>query len=66
MKIQVTLNVPDGDTCEGCDLWWRAEDKRCYCLAFGMKELEGRYRKNMVSGVDIIKCQECILSMVPD
>lgn len=61
MKITVTVKVPDGDKCEGCDLWYRAENKDCYCLLFGMKKLERRYKEKTI-GLDIIKCDECITS----
>lgn len=65
MKIIATVEVPDGDKCsDGCDLWYRAEDKRCYCLLFGMIELTERYKENMVSGTDVIKCFDCQTSIV--
>lgn len=64
MKILAIVDVPDGDFCEGCDLWYRAEDKKCYCQLFGMKELEQRFKENMVQGTNIVKCVECKTSMV--
>jgi len=63
MKISVEINAPDGEFCKGCDLWWRSEDKkRCYCLLFGMVELNQRYREN-VTGTDIVKCEQCKAAM---
>jgi len=60
VKISVQVNVPDGELCSGCDLWWRSEATNlCYCLLFGMVELNARYRKNMVSGIDLVKCAQC-------
>lgn len=64
MKILATVNVPDGDKCYGCDLWYRAENKKCYCLLFDMQELTERYKENMVSGIDIMKCFDCKTSMI--
>jgi hypothetical protein len=63
MKISVQINVPDGEFCSGCDLWYRSENKRCYCLLFGMVELNQRYKENMVSGTDIVKCAQCQVSV---
>jgi hypothetical protein len=59
MKITVDVNVPDGEFCFGCDLWYRDEKKDCYCLLFDMVKLDQRYKENMVSGLDIVKCQKC-------
>jgi hypothetical protein len=64
MNILVTVKVPDGDKCEGCDLWYRAENKDCYCLLFGMQKLNQRYREPR--GLDVIKCTQCIASRIPD
>lgn len=58
MKIKVVIEVPDGDACNGCDLWYRDQaTKDCYCLLFGMIKLEQRYKKT--HGLDIVKCQKC-------
>ena len=59
VEISVRINVPDGEFCVGCDLWYRSQDKkRCYCLLFGMVELDQRYKEN-VTGTDILKCAQC-------
>ena len=60
MKIHVVVDVPDGDICTGCELWYRAEDKKCYCLLFGFIELNRRYKKNAAIGTEIVKCAECM------
>lgn len=64
INITVTVSVPAGETCDdskvSCDFWYRdAETKRCYCILFDMVELEQRFRDNMVSGKDILKCEQC-------
>lgn len=57
LLINVNVIVPDGEICEGCNLWYRAEDKDCYCLLFDMTKLEQRYKS--VHGLEILKCQQC-------
>lgn len=64
MRIIAVVEVPEGDKCNWCDLWYRADDKKCHCLLFGMVELTQRYRDNMVSGIDIFKCRECLMSQI--
>ncbi len=60
LKIIVTIDVPDGPYCDGCDLWYRAENKHCYCLLFGMVELDRTYANEWgPGGEDIHKCEEC-------
>lgn len=59
MQISVQVNVPDDEFCYGCDLWYRGGSGSCYCLLFDMTELEQKYKENMVSGTDIVKCAQC-------
>lgn len=55
----MTVNVPDGEICEGCNMWYRSENKDCYCLLFDMVKLDQRYKTNISHGTEILKCQQC-------
>lgn len=59
MKITVTVTIPDEEMCDGCDFWYRGENRKCYCILFGLVELVQKFKENMVTGTYVLKCDEC-------
>ena len=69
MKINVQIEVPDGELCGGCEKL--GSDKVSYlngCLSFPYcKQHEERLGKTKLNGWDkVLKCPECLAAKAPD